>query len=769
MGQMQPADSALTAYADRLVRASNPAEEQAILAEKDAPLSVGLSELMAKRGDEQQQRLRNLPEALRFYQLAVTIAEWVGNKRARSRAMFGMGIVYSGDGRFDRALESMQQTARFAESQNDTKALASAYNSMAIYVASGKHELALQFLDRSMKLNQGRDRRMHADALINYGAVLMAQGHDAEALRKLEEGLEINDEIRNNRSIVEALQRIAEIRMRSNEYELALAASSRGVEIADYTRALPQQSEMYDVIGRVYQGLNRWEEAENAFHKSIVAVEELQELVAGDAEQQEAFLEKRNQPYKNMVGLLVARKRPDEAFQFAEREKARVLLNMMQRDRVQVSKELTDAEREGERNLQSQIAWVNTELSRLNPPSDATAGRARELKVRLDQARLQLSAFQTSLYAAHPVLQTQRSSTPAISLPETRDLLSDDETVLLEYAVNEARTFLFAIRSRNGKPELNAFTIEIGREELSKRVLSFQDKIATRDLDYRGASVALYKLLLEPAKAQLAGAKTIVIVPDQSLWQLPFHALSNSAQRYMIEDHAIFLSPSLTFLREIQRRGSSVTRTPRLFAMADPGKGAAGLANADREARVLADVYGKTSSKVYTQSAAREHTAKTETADFDVVHFATHGVFDDKHPMYSHLVLASSGDDPLDDGLLEAREMMSMNLKAAVVVLSACETARGRVGGGEGLIGMMWALFIAGSPTTVASQWKVDSAGTSDLMIRFHQKLRIHLTDASSVQSKAMALQSAALSVMRKPEYRHPFYWAGFVMVGNGF
>ncbi len=193
------------------------------------------------------------------------------------------------------------------------------------------------------------------------------------------------------------------------------------------------------------------------------------------------------------------------------------------------------------------------------------------------------------------------------------------------------------------------------------------------------------------------------------------------------------------------------------------------LPDGDADLRKLADVCGQSSSRIYMGNAARESTARLEASDYDVVHFAAHGVFDDVHPMYSHLALNRAVDDPLEDGMLEAREMMNMNLKASVVVLSACETARGRPGGGEGLIGMMWALFIAGSPTTVASQWKVDSASTMDLMIRFHQKLRAALSGSTPLQSKARALQSAALSVMRKPEHRHPFYWAGFVMVGNGF
>jgi CHAT domain-containing protein len=110
---------------------------------------------------------------------------------------------------------------------------------------------------------------------------------------------------------------------------------------------------------------------------------------------------------------------------------------------------------------------------------------------------------------------------------------------------------------------------------------------------------------------------------------------------------------------------------------------------------------------------------------------------------------------------------MQMDLKADLVVLSACETARGRFGAGEGMIGLSWALFIAGAPATVVSQWKVESASARDLMIDFHRQLTSPAA-AKSRATKAEALRQAALKLMKNPETSHPFYWAGFALVGDG-
>jgi CHAT domain-containing protein len=99
-------------------------------------------------------------------------------------------------------------------------------------------------------------------------------------------------------------------------------------------------------------------------------------------------------------------------------------------------------------------------------------------------------------------------------------------------------------------------------------------------------------------------------------------------------------------------------------------------------------------------------------------------------------------------------------LKASLVVLSACETGRGKIKAGEGIIGFTWAFFIAGTPSAVVSQWKVESNSTTQLMRDFHLNLK-------RSGSKSDALRKAVVKLLRQPQYSHPFYWAGFVLVGD--
>ena len=208
----------------------------------------------------------------------------------------------------------------------------------------------------------------------------------------------------------------------------------------------------------------------------------------------------------------------------------------------------------------------------------------------------------------------------------------------------------------------------------------------------------------------------------------------------------------------LSRKVASQLRSARKEASLDS------LPQAEQEVKAIGEIYGAQESTILIGNAAREETFKATASKYPILHFAAHGVLDDMNPLYSRLLLAT--DSESEDGFLEAREIMKLDLHADLAVLSACQTARGQVGSGEGLIGMSWALFIAGTSTTVASQWKVDSASTARLMIDFHRNLQ---SEKGPLQTgTAEALRKAAIKLMADPKYRHPFFWSGFVVVGHG-
>jgi CHAT domain-containing protein len=238
-------------------------------------------------------------------------------------------------------------------------------------------------------------------------------------------------------------------------------------------------------------------------------------------------------------------------------------------------------------------------------------------------------------------------------------------------------------------------------------------------------------------------------------------------------------APSLSVLREMGRRANALKKSEQtsstLLAMGNPklngeteskvrvtrrDEPLSPLPDAEKEVNALGRLYGP-GSRVLIGQQAQEATMKAEASKFKILHFATHAILDDRNPLYSHIILSRTDNDQHEDGLLESWELMKLDLNAELAVLSACETARGRVAAGEGIIGMSWALFVAGSPAAVVSQWKVDSARSSELMIEFHRNL-VQKRNAG----KSEALRQAALKVFRG-SYNHPTYWAGFILIGD--
>src|SRR5262249_26475397 len=142
-----------------------------------------------------------------------------------------------------------------------------------------------------------------------------------------------------------------------------------------------------------------------------------------------------------------------------------------------------------------------------------------------------------------------------------------------------------------------------------------------------------------------------------------------------------------------------------------------------------------------TGNKAQEAVVKAQASRYRYLHFATHGFLNDVSPLLSSIVLAQPPAGSSDDGFLTAREIFGLNLNAEMTVLSACNTGRGEARSGEGIIGLTWALFVAGCPTQVASQWSVDDLSTARLMARFYTRLK-------AGQGKGNALRRAALSLL---------------------
>jgi len=335
----------------------------------------------------------------------------------------------------------------------------------------------------------------------------------------------------------------------------------------------------------------------------------------------------------------------------------------------------------------------------------------------------------------------------------------------LEYVVTDEATHLFVLAREAGQLRLDHFPLP-GAEGKALQIAAarLRERLASRDLSVLEDARRLHRLLLGPARQRLKGKTHLVIVPDRALWEVPFQALQDGDGRYVVESAAVSYAPSLTVLRDTRpARRQGGPRTVLAMGKAEFGSRMSALPDAERQARLVAALYGADRSSRFLGPEAREDRFKAEAPRYDVLHLATHGVLEAASPLYSHLVLTPSPDAKADDGLLEAWEVLGLELDADLAVLSACETGRGHIAPGEGVVGTMWAFFVAGARALLVSQWKVDAASTTDLMTGLHRRL------APGRESPAEALRQASLEVLRQPRYSHPFYWAGFALVGKPY
>jgi len=160
--------------------------------------------------------------------------------------------------------------------------------------------------------------------------------------------------------------------------------------------------------------------------------------------------------------------------------------------------------------------------------------------------------------------------------------------------------------------------------------------------------------------------------------------------------------------------------------------------------------------------ASRATAMSPDLAQYRIVHFATHGVFDNENPGLSAVILSMFDErGQARDGFLRLHDIYGLQLPAELVVLSACNTALGKQVRGEGLVGIVRGFMYAGAKRVVASLWKVDDEATGELMSRFY------LAMIRENQSPAAALRQAQLALWRQNRWRSPFYWAAFVLQGE--
>lgn len=760
-------DLALASYAESMAAAESAKDASTV-----ARALNNIGNVHYKRGD--------FTAALDSYRRSLEVQQAAGNDQSVAQALNNIGSVHYEQRDYPQARDYFERSLRLAEKAGDTRGAANTLNNLGdVAREAGDYPEALDYYGRALSASESINFKLGVARTLNNigGGVYLYQSQARQALEYLNRSLTLYESIGEKYGLSIATYNTGRAHYFLGEREQALEYAARAVALGRESGNLKAVAQAQTLTGDVLAAAaDRGAEARRAYEDAITTVEQMRAEAVGGEAQRQRFFENKTAPYEALVRLLAARGETAEAFASAERAKARVLLDVLRGGRGDVTKSMSERERADEVRLRGEVTRLNQQVAREGAQTRPDAARLAALKTQLGQARLAYEAFRTALYAAHPALRGQRGEARPLDAAGAAALLPDAHSAALEYAVTDEATYLFVLtRDGGGKPSLKVYTIPVKRADLYERAEAFRQLLAGRGLGFREAASRLYDLLLKPAARDLEGKTSLVVVPDTGLWNLPFQALVNGSGRYVVEEFAVSYASSLSVLgatREL-RRGPAGAR--QLLAFGNPsnvpsvgvGETSAdgSLPEAEREVKTLGRLYGGPRSKVFSGGEATEARVKAEAPRSSVIHLASHGVLDAANPLYSHVVLAAGGGE---DGMLEAWELMQMDLHADLFVLSACETARGRVGAGEGVIGMSWALFIAGVPTVVVSNWQVSSASTTELMLDFHRQLTAPRARGRAADGKAEALRQASLALLKSPAYRHPFYWAGFSLIGDG-
>jgi CHAT domain-containing protein/Tfp pilus assembly protein PilF len=770
--------------------------------------------------------------ALARFQACLERSEAIGDAEEIAVTYDNIAAVYFQQGDFEQARRYYEKILETRAGGGHPRQMAVVHGGLGktLFVQGHDDEALEQFRLALSLAEQVDDAALIYAALGDQAVTAAHHGEFVQAGPLLERALEIARELNSRSMVAETLHQLARFHELQGNYVESLTTARQSAEAAleaGYAEVLWRANLS---AGVALEHLGRRDEARQSLEESVRVIESMRGQVAGSEQQQRLYFEGRTLPYRALVRLLFDLQRPRESLTWAERAKSRVLMDALTGRGARTSGDLTPEQRREEQELRGRLAAFNTQvrLEEQRPVPDGD--RLSQLRADLRQAQLAYEEFQTLMSVLHPEGASRRGELPPLDVERAAEL--DETTVIVEYVVNEDAVILFVIASpatggdhENGNGatldgvEVRSYLIPVSALELAGEVDLLRQQLIGNEPEFSETSQRLYELLLAPAAAELDGRTSLVIIPDGPLWAVPFAALQPRPDRYLIEQAALTCAPSLSAFYEMRKAYERPGRTHSLELLAlgnpaiDAGAGEqvqlahrradfGDLPGAEREVQELEALYGEEHSRVYVGADATEGRLKSDAAEARVLHLAAHGLLNDRNPMYSHILLArdvshetsrpAGGDEHTgEDGLLEAWELMDMDLNADLVVLSACESA-GTAREGEGIIGLSWTLFLAGCPASLSTLWQVDDDATRALMVEFHRQL------LDRPDHPAEALRQSQLAMLRgmldsrltrqprgpvaqarlqtDPESRtgqsdgsllqDPWFWAGFSICG---
>ena len=752
--------------------------------------------------------------SLDYYNRALTLNRADGDRRGQAVVLNNIGYTYGRLGETTLSLDQFQQALALMRAVGDKWEEAAALDNIGkAWFTLGDRTKSLDHLTQALALRQRLgNRRGEAITLHNLGRLAESQGDRQRAFDYYQQSLTLHRAVNDRREESYTLHNLGRLYEETGDRNKALDHLTRAETIARELGDRIGETTILYSLALLERNRNNLAGSRVVLERAIAIAESVRTTLSSQA-LRTSYLASVEQIYRLYVEVLMKLGQDpaqhglrELAFEAAERRRARSLLELLAESRGGIQRGVDAALLEKQRGTQERLnAKEQRRMQLVQARSDPARleevdREIRALAAEYDQARAQIRA-------RNPRFASFMDPQP-VRLAEIRRQILDADTLLLEYSLGEEQSHAWLISSTG----IRTYALP-KRAEIEAQARKVHEWLAAPNrLPQPDSLGTLARMVLAPMREEL-GHHRLLVVADGALEMVPFGVLPdpgatapNAPSQPLAVNHELVSLPSASTLAVLRRENAgwpTLTRkAPMTVAMlADPvfSQDDARVARAQAAAQAVAPPLTGPLSRALAETgvdsariprlpgtrreaaairallpasgyrealdfaASRETIGGREVAEAGIVHVATHGLLNTVHPELSGLVLSLvDAQGQARDGFLRLHEIYNLELKAGLVVLSACQTGLGKEIRGEGLVGLTRGFMYAGSPRVMASLWKVDDRATAELMKLFYQEIL-----GAAGRTPAAALRSAQVAMWKSKTWNDPYYWAAFTLQGD--
>ncbi len=732
-------------------------------------------------------------QALEYYQQALQTFKELGNLEGEAAVINNIGLIYQELGQYEKSLEWYQQALEIHRQNGNQKGEGDTLNNIGLtYKLQKKYDEALAYYQQALTVRkQIDDQPGIGNSLNNIGLVYDQKSQYQTALEYLQQALTIFQEIGNKTETGRTLDSLGTVYKSLQEYTQAEDYYRQALTIQRNIGDRASERITLSNIGDLFLAKKQPELA-IIFYKTSVNVTEAirQDLQLLSLDKKQSYAEKIADTYRRLADLLLQQDRVIEAQQVLDllkiQELENYLKNVESNEQTAVGIELLPQEQEVLDNyntIQNQAAQVNEELTNLENilPVDRSVAQQQQI-TKLEAQQQQIQEKFNNFISNEEIIKiveklqekTRGESIDITNLSRLQNILKIKQNAVLLYPlILEDRIELVLVKS-NGLPIHRS--VPISKIQLKNAIFNFRAALTyprrrISDLAARETGKILYEWLIKPWEIELllGQTKTIIYAPDGLLRYIPLAALYDG-EKWLIEKFNInnITAVSLTNfnskpLDELRVLAAAFSEGNYQFMVGSREFELSGLKFAREEIEILAKIIPNT-LKLFNQAFNWDEII-SRVDKYNILHFATHADFVNGHPEDSFILFG-------DGSRLTLREITNLSLpNIDLVVLSACRTGMGSIlQDGSEILGLGYQMQRAGVKASIATLWQVDDRGTQLLMVDFYQGLKKgNVTKANALREAQLALIAGNINGEKDVNsFRHPYYWAPFILIGDG-